>query len=293
MPYLQLLRPKQWSKNLLIFGALIFSGKAGDPDSLIRALIAFVAMCLASSGVYVWNDILDVESDRVHPKKRLRPIASGKVPVSVAAVLAVVLVLGAAALGFYLNKTSLALIVAYLVIQLIYNLRGKSVAVLDVFFISTGFVLRAVLGAAAIPVTISSWLLFCTGALALMLGFAKRRNEFIAMGDQRAASRASLADYSLKALDGLVTFFAAAAALCYGIYTIESRTAHRYPALLLTAPFVFYAVTRYLWIVLKQDEGGEPADILFGDPHIWGSIVLFVAAALTALSGARLPFLEN
>lgn len=286
------MRPKQWSKNLLVFAAWGFAARFADAEATRQALLAFLAMCLASSGTYVVNDVLDAERDRSHPTKQNRPVASGAVPVAMAVGLALVLILGALAVGFALNTTSLALIGVYLGIQALYNWRVKSVAVLDVFTIATGFVLRAVLGAAAIGAAISGWLLFCTGALALMLGFAKRRHEFLLQGDRKGESRESLVHYTLPALDGLVVMFATGAAMCFGVYTLESETAAKYPALIVTAPFVFYAVTRYVLVVLKKDEGGEPADLLFGDPHILASVVLFATAAYWAMTGLRLPFLE-
>ena len=163
---------------------------------------------------------------------------------------------------------------------------------LDVFVIATGFIVRAVLGASALVVAISGWFLFCTGALALMLGFAKRRNEFITQGETASSSRESLTHYSKPALDALVVIFATGAAICYGIYTLQSSAAREHPSLILTAPFVFYGITRYVLLVFQQDEGGEPADLLFGDWHIIGSVVCFIAAAALAISGLKLPFLE-
>jgi hypothetical protein len=147
------------------------------------------------------------------------------------------------------------------------------------------------LGAAAIGVTISGWLLFCTGALALTLGFGKRRSEFISQGEARAATRDSLAHYTKPVLDALVVMFACAAALCYGIYTLESESSLRFPALILTAPFVFYGITRYVVLIFAADEGGEPEDLLFRDKHIVTSIGLFLLMACIAVSGFKLPIL--
>ncbi len=287
-----LLRPKQWAKNLLVFAAWVFAGRYTDPDAGRQVLIAFAAMCLASSAVYVWNDVLDVERDRAHPKKKTRPIASGAVPVAMAVGLGIGLAVAGAGLAASLNRTSLVLVLAYFVLQGLYNWRVKAVPVLDVFFIATGFVMRAVLGATALGVTISAWLLFCTGSLALMLGFAKRRNEFVTMGEARTQSRESLASYTRPALDAFVVIFAAGAAMCYGVYSIESKTAQAHPAMLVSAPLVLYGISRYLLLVFRFDEGGEPADVLFRDPHIWGSVILFIATAGLAISGFRIPFLE-
>lgn len=288
-----LLRPKQWSKNVLVTAAWLFSGRLTDPDAAFKVFLAFVAMTAASSTVYIVNDVLDVKRDRNHPTKRNRPIASGAVPVGLALAFAGVTCAVALTVAWSLNKSSFLLVAFYVVLQTAYNLKLKSVPILDVYVIATGFVLRAVLGATALSVAISGWFLFCTGALALMLGFAKRRHEFLLLGDAVGQSRESLAHYTRPALDALVTVFACGAAMCYGIYTLESTTASEHPSIILTAPFVFYGITRYLLLVFKKDEGGEPADLLYGDLHIAGSVVLFIGSAVLAMSGLTLPFLEQ
>lgn len=290
---LRLLRPKQWTKNLLVFAALIFSGHFVQPFFLARAFAAFVAMCLVSSATYTFNDLADVERDRKHPTKRFRPIASGAVSHSAALAIGVVLLLGAVGIAAALNQACLGILAGYVALQVLYNVELKRVPVADVFCIAAGFVLRSVLGAAAIVVDISGWLLFCTGCLALMLGFAKRRHEFMLQGEARAGSRESLITYTRPALDGLVLMFATAAAICFGVYALESRTAARYPAIILTAPFVVYGITRYVLLVFTMDEGGEPAEILLGDRHLLITIALFLIAAVAALSGLPLPFLER
>jgi 4-hydroxybenzoate polyprenyltransferase len=287
-----LLRPKQWSKNLLVFAAFIFTGSFRNPEAVRHVFIAFAAICLASSFVYVLNDILDVNRDRQHPKKRLRPIASGAIPIPVAATIGGLCLIGSGVLASLINHSTMAVLGTYLVLQLGYNFGLKRVAVADVFLISLGFILRAALGAAAISVTISTWLLFCTGALALMLGFGKRRSEYILLGDRRTDTRESLAAYSRPALDALVIMFACGAALCYGVYAVESPTAARFPALILTSVFVFYGICRYVLVAFGQDEGGEPETLLFKDPHIIFSIVMFLLTAVLAMSGFKIPLLE-
>ncbi len=292
--YVRLFRPKQWSKNLLVFAAYIFAARFTDPEATRLVLIAFAAMCLLSSGTYALNDVLDRGRDRQHPEKRSRPLASGAIPAAIGAILGAALVVGGLALVIaFLNSSSLAIVAAYLGIQALYNTVLKRVPIADVFSIALGFVLRAVLGAAAIWAPVSGWLLFCTGALALMLGFAKRRHEFLIQGQDRASSRESLVGYSKAALDALVIITATAAALCYGIYAIDSSTARKYPALILTTLFVVYGVARYVLLVFSRDEGGEPADVLLKDPHILGSVLLFVAASVVAVSGVSIPLLEQ
>lgn len=287
-----LVRPKQWSKNLLVFAAFIFTASFRDPAATRNVLLAFAALCLASSFVYVLNDILDVKSDRLHPRKKNRPIASGAVSIPLAIVAAGLVLAGSAGLSLFLNHTSMAVLGTYVCLQVLYNFGLKRVAVADVFLISLGFILRAALGAAVISVTISSWLLFCTGALALMLGFSKRRSEFILLGDRRGQVRESLLAYSKGALDALVVMFACGAALCYGMYAVQSPTAHKFPGLILTTVFVFYGICRYVLIVFGKDEGGEPETLLFRDPHMLFSIIMFIVVAVLAMSGIKVPLLE-
>lgn len=286
------LRPKQWSKNLLVFAAYIFTASFRDSSRTREALMAFAAICLASSFIYVLNDIIDVEKDRRHPRKRARPIASGAVSVPLALAVGVLALAGSAAIAVFLNLSSIAILGAYLVLQIIYNLGLKRVAVADVFVIGLGFVLRAALGAAAISASLSPWLIFCAGALALMLGFAKRRSEFILLGEEARDVRESLGAYSRPALDALVIMFACGAALCYGIYSVQSPTARHYPGLILTSLFVFYGISRYVLIVFGKGEGGEPESLLYRDPHILASLILFVATAILAIGGLRIGFLE-
>jgi 4-hydroxybenzoate polyprenyltransferase len=290
---IKLLRPKQWSKNLLVLAAPIFAARITDSATWPIVGLAFLAMCLASSATYIVNDLRDAERDRQHEKKKHRPIASGAVSPHVATVLALVLGLGSLGIGFWLNTSSFTLIVTYFALQLLYNMTLKRAPIADVFTISLGFIIRAMLGAAAISVPISGWLLFCTGALALMIGFAKRRHEFIHQGDARTASRESLGGYNLKSLDALVIMTATGAAMSYGIYTLDSATATRYPAIVITSLFVFYGIARYVLITFTMDEGGEPADLLFGDVQLLASVVLFMASAIAAVSGMRLPLIER
>lgn len=283
--WLRLLRPKQWAKNLLVLAAPIFAARLTEAESAILTLQAFAAMCAISSATYIFNDLADVRRDREHPAKRHRPLASGSVPVGGAIALGVVLFCAGLALGFSLNTSSGVVLVAYASIQLLYNLFLKRTPIADVFTISVGFILRAMLGAYAVWVPISGWLIFCTGALALMLGFAKRRNEYILQGEQRETSRESLAGYTRAGLDALVIMTATGAAICYGIYSVDSATAAKYPAIVLTSLFVFYGIARYVMVVFSKDEGGEPADLLFRDPHLLVSVGLFLLTAIVAVSG--------
>ncbi len=287
----KLLRVKQWTKNVFVFAALIFTKGFTEPHRVQITLLAFFAMCLASSATYIVNDIFDLERDRAHPKKSKRPLASGVLSVPFAIALAIACLAGSVALALYVRPEVLTLVGVYLALQVFYNLGLKHIPIADVFVVASGFVLRAIVGAVALQVTISGWLLLCTGALALLLGFGKRRSEVISQGDSRGSSRESLEGYTKPVLDALVIMVACAAALCYGIYCIESPTAKQYPALLLTSPWVFYAVARYVMLIFGKDEGGEPDSLVFRDPHMVICFVLYLITAMLALTGPRLNFL--
>ncbi len=291
-PYLRLLRPKQWTKNLLVFAALLFAGTANEISRDVRALLAFIGMCALSSATYIFNDLLDRERDKAHPVKCKRPLASGEVSPGAGLTIALVLLAGAGGIAVWLGDWVAAIMGGYALIQALYNLKLKQVAVLDVFILGTGFVLRAALGAEAIKVPISGWLLFCTAALSLMLGFAKRRSEFIKQGDGREKSRESLSQYSRFALDIFVAVFAGVAAMTYGIYALQSETAQRYPGLLTTVPFVLYGICRYLLVVFTKNDGGEPEDILLKDWHVILSVVGFGLAVLFAVKGGTVPIID-
>ncbi|MFY9235323.1 MAG: decaprenyl-phosphate phosphoribosyltransferase [Fimbriimonadaceae bacterium] len=288
---LRLMRLKQWTKNLFVFAAPLFVLDKLPPGAWPLILLTFAAMCLISSSTYILNDVLDVEHDRQHPIKKSRPIAAGTVPVGFALAVALVLFAGGLALAGTAGRDVLGGVGVYLGLQVLYNLVGRRVPVLDVFLISLGFVVRAVLGAVAINVPISSWLLLCTGALALLLGFGKRRHEFILQaGNTR--SRKTLEGYNRAVLDNFLVMTALGAAISYAVYAIQSKNAIEHPGLILSTPFVFYAIFRYIYVVFATDEGGEPESLLFRDPHIVASIVLFVVSIILAMSGLKMEFLN-
>jgi 4-hydroxybenzoate polyprenyltransferase len=283
MDLLRALRPKQWTKNLFVFAALLLTLSFQDAGRNAAALKAFVAMCLLSSATYLANDLMDRERDRNHPSKRNRPIASGRVRPGSALLAAVVCLAVGLGLLYVLNHASLLVGFGYLGLQVLYNFGLKHIAVADVFTLSGGFVLRAVLGATAIGVAVSVWLFLCTGAIALLLGFGKRRNEFHQEGLDPSQTREALSGYTSESLNALLLLAAAATVASYGLYSIESETARAHPLLALSTPFVFYGVCRYLVLVFGKNEGGEPENLVFGDPQLILTLVLFVASILVAL----------
>ncbi|MDX2065538.1 MAG: decaprenyl-phosphate phosphoribosyltransferase [Fimbriimonadaceae bacterium] len=284
---LRLVRPKQWIKGLLVFAGPLFAGQVASAPAMSRAGVAFAAITAASAATYVVNDLIDAPRDRKHPRKQHRPIASGEVPPLVASLIAGGCLGLAIGLAVSLNAASVGWVTAYLGIQLLYNLMLKHEPVADAFCLASGFVVRAALGAAAIAVTISGWLLFCTAALSLMLAFGKRRHEFREMGDDRGATRASLAKYSAPFLDFAVVVCAAAAAMSYGLYSIESPTAVQHPLLIATSIWVAFAIFRYLHLTFGPDadeRAGEPEFIFLTDRPMILSVLGFLATALFALS---------
>jgi 4-hydroxybenzoate polyprenyltransferase len=282
---IQAMRPRQWTKNLLVFAALIFDLKLDEPARVGLAVVAFGCFCLASGGVYLVNDLVDREADRRHPLKRLRPIASGRLPERLAvfaAAAAFVLAPGVAALirpGFGV------IIVSYLALMLAYSFWIKHVVILDVFAISGGFVLRAAGGAVALGVPISPWLYVCTVLLALFLGFGKRRNEIRLLEHAAGLHRRNLDEYSVGLLDQLIMLTAAATIMSYSLYTFTAPTLPANHAMMLTIPFVLYGIFRYLLLVYVRDEGGAPEQLLLSDRPLLGSVMLWAVAVVAILYG--------
>lgn len=289
---INLIRLRQWTKNLLVFAALLFTAQIGESRPLVLSIGAFFAMCLVSSAVYVFNDLLDIEKDRIHPTKRNRPLPSGQLPPAYAIAVAVTCLGTGLSLGMWVNLATLLALISYLILQVLYNGFLKTRPIADVFALSLGFLIRAIVGAVAIKVAISGWLLLCTFSLALLLGAGKRRHEFVLMGEVRGESRASLLGYSQQTLDALVILAASCAALFYGVYSIESKTASEHPGLILTVLFVFYGIARYVYLIFSVGEGGEPDSLLVRDRHLILTVVLFIVVAILAMKGLTLPFIE-
>lgn len=275
----QLARPRQWTKNLVVFAGLLFSANLFQADLVLRTVQAFLVFCLAASGVYIFNDIYDRESDRHHPMKSQRPLAANLIPVetaSLTAALALALALGWA---FWLARDFGFAVLAYILLNLAYTLGLKRVVILDVFIISSGFVLRAVSGALVIAVTISPWLLVVASLLSLFLGFAKRRHELVSLGNAATQHRPALEEYSVLLLDHYLNVLAAATIIAYSLYAFTSSTAQQVHNLMLTVPFVFYGVLRYLFLVVQRGQGGSPELILLKDAPLLATVLLWAATA--------------
>jgi 4-hydroxybenzoate polyprenyltransferase len=279
------MRPRQWIKNVVLLVPLVFARGVFEQGLVVRALAAALAFSLLASGVYVVNDWVDREKDRLHPDKRKRPIAAGHLGFAAAMALVATCWGGAAAVGWYVGTPFLGIMGGYLVLQVLYTGALKKLVILDVMAIALGFIVRVVAGAVAISVEVSNWLFLCTLLGAVFLGFAKRRAELSSLEDAATAHRSNLADYSLPMLDQMMSISAASAILAYGLYTVAHETVARVGSdrLKFTVPCVVYGVFRYLFLVHKRGAGGAPEKVLLGDLPLQADIALFFAIAAWAL----------
>jgi 4-hydroxybenzoate polyprenyltransferase len=275
------LRPRQWTKNLLLFAGIIFAAKLGDASRWAEAFAAFAAYCAASSASYLVNDVRDAPHDRLHPVKRSRPIARGELSSRAAVTLAAVLLLVAFGLVIPLGIASILFLCAFFALQAAYTLSLKHVVLLDVMTIGGLFVIRAAAGAAAVDVRISPWLLLCTALLALFLALAKRRGELVLVGAEATPGRPVLEGYSLALVDQLVTIVAASTVISYCLYTFTARDSK---AMMVTIPFVVFGVFRYLLLMHRRDLGEEPEEVLLRDVPILLCIAGWAACAAVILA---------
>ena len=276
------LRPDQWTKNLIVFAALIFAVKLLDPAALALASAAFLIFCVLSGSVYLINDVSDREADRQHPLKRLRPIASGALGAGTALAWAISLSVVALAAAYALRPLFALAAAAYLALFVLYTSRLKHVVILDVMTIAIGFVLRAVAGGLVIGVPVSDWLLVCTILLALFLGLAKRRHEITMLADGASGHRRILEEYDPYLLDQMIAIVAAATLVVYIIYCASPETAERFGTelLVLTTPFPIYGIFRYLYLVHRKHGGGSPSDMLLRDRPLLGCVALWGIAVV-------------
>ncbi len=272
------MRPRQYTKNLLVFAAPIFARKLGDPVVVVTAVVTFALFCLLSSAVYLMNDIIDAPEDRRHPEKRKRPIASGTLAPSIAALVALVLAAIGLAGCFTINVALGSVALGYLGLQALYQVALKRMVILDVLAIAVGFVLRAVAGGEAIGVVISEWLLICTLLLALFLGLAKRRGELALLEESASSHRKTLEKYSLSLLDQMIAVVTASTLMSYCLYTISPRTVEELGStrLMYTVPFVIYGIFRYLFLMHRRGEGGHPEKTLLSDMPLLINVALYV-----------------
>lgn len=280
------LRPKQWSKNVLLFAALLFSFRFLDPAAVVRTLLAFLSFSLISSAGYVFNDLRDRDADMHHPTKRNRPIASGALPVSAAWALMAVVGLAGFGLAWWLAPSFALIAALYLFSTISYSLFFKHYVIIDIMMLTVGFLWRAVAGAVVIDVLISPWLLVCTGFFSLFLGFNKRRGELELLKDNADAHRRNLSEYSPALLDEFQAITTSGTVISYALYCVLASPT---PWLLSTLPYVLYVIFRYIYLVQQKGEGGDPSSTLFRDIPILICAVLYAVTTVGALFLAGAP----
>ena len=293
---LRSMRVYQWTKNLVVFAGLVFTLQFLDPSFVLASIAGFFTFSLAVSGVYLLNDVLDVERDRLHPEKRHRPVASGKLPIPAAAAMSAVLVIAGLAGCFLLGPRFGTTAFAYVVLTVLYSTVLKQIVLLDVIAIALGFVLRATAGvelirdrmpaAMAGTIEISPWLLVCAFFLALFLAIGKRRHELAVLEGDASRHRAALGAYNTKLLDQLVAVVTGATVLAYSVYTISPETLSKFDGrpLYLTIPFVLYGIFRYLYLMYARDQGGNPSEHLLRDRATFVNVLLWGLAVMAILT---------
>ena len=285
--YVRLARPYQWVKNGFVFAGVLFGHALGNPLLLGQAVTLFAAFCCMASAVYSLNDVADRTADRAHPRKRERPIASGRVGVVGAVIFAALLALAGLSMAAQVSMTALLIVTAYAVINAAYSAGLKHVAVLDVFIIASGFMLRLLAGTMGLEIAPSRWLLLCGFMATLFLGFAKRRAEIGGdAGADPASARRALDSYTPALLDRMIGICAAGALIAYGLYTIDPMTVaiHGTDRLIFTLPLVAYGLLRYLFVLYRRGGGGDPTLEFLRDPHLIGAVVVWLVTTVALIA---------
>ncbi len=275
---IELIRPKQWIKNLFVFAPLLFAGELLHFQSFFKSLVAFVAFCGVSSLVYIINDITDIDADRVHKEKRFRPLASGEISIKKAQIFFIIILIITVLITSRVNIYFAGTVIAYFIINLFYSIKIKDVVLLDVFFISMGFMLRVIGGAAAIWVPLSSWMILTTIFISLFLAVSKRRAELSqAEVENISKQRKVLSDYDIVFADQMNTVAATGTIICYALYTVSEKaiTTFHTEYLIYTTPFVIFGIFRYLYLIHKKNLGESPSQIVIKDIPIIITIILW------------------
>ncbi len=275
-------RPKEWIKNVFVFAGVLFSGKFNQPHEILEAVLTFVAFCWISSAGYFVNDLIDVELDRKHPKKRYRPLAAGELSERAAITIAPLLAAAAIALAFATVNWEVGLmVVGYGVAQMAYSLGLKQVVIVDVMTLAGLFILRVAAGASAVDAHASEWLILCTGMLAAFLGFTKRRQEAVSELHAGTSTRPVLEHYSLPFLDQMVSLVTTGTVISYAIYTVNSPQIGS--RMMLTIPPAVYGIFRYLYLIYDRSDDRTEAQIVAGDRGIQAALIAFALIAFLLL----------
>jgi len=294
---IKLIRPKQWIKNFFVFAPILFSKHIFDAAYLINSIEAFVTFCLTTSAVYIVNDIMDVESDRAHPKKKYRPIASGETTIQQALVFLGILIIIIIFSFFFQSKIFMFVIMLYFITNFLYSYKVKKIVLLDVFFISFGFMLRVLGGAAAISVPVSSWMVLTTIFISLFLAISKRRAELsqIVNHENIEKQRPVLKEYSVEFADQLNTIAAAGTIISYALYTVSDRTLATFGTekLIYTTPLVIYGIFRYMYLMHKKNLGESPTSMVVRDIPILLTVICWFLVCLLIIYTNRIPFMPD
>ncbi|MBR6089234.1 MAG: decaprenyl-phosphate phosphoribosyltransferase [Anaerolineaceae bacterium] len=278
------MRPRQYAKNVFIFAPLFFDKQLFEPHSLLVTCLGFFTLCILSSGIYVLNDIVDVDADRNHPQKKYRPIASGKISIRSAKIFCVILFAAALTAAFFISRDFFLLCILMVIINIAYSFKLKHIPLIDIITIGVLFLVRVYSGAVLIRVKIfSPWLYIVTFMLALYLGFGKRRAELASLEGSRNNTRPVLDGYTVPFLDQLISIISAVIIISYALYTFSGPAVPDNNRLLLTIPFVVYGIFRYLYLLQVKHQGGAPEEVLFSDRWLQGTILLYGIAVVYAL----------
>jgi 4-hydroxybenzoate polyprenyltransferase len=282
------MRPRQWSKNAVVFAALVFDEKLFRTDLLLKTAAAFAIFCLLSSTIYLINDLVDIEKDRRHPIKRNRPLASGRLPRRAAIVAAVLLVLFSLPAAFVLETSFGLIALGYLAVMFSYSFWLKNMVIVDVLVLAAGFVLRVAGGVAVVHVErFSPWLYICTTLLALFVGISKRRHELLLLEENANNHRAILSEYSPKFLDEMTAVVTSTTVIAYSLYTFTAPNMPANHVMMLTIPFVLYGIFRYLYLVHQKNLGGSPEELLLKDKPLLADVVLWGLAVIIFMYGCK------
>jgi 4-hydroxybenzoate polyprenyltransferase len=279
---IKLMRPTQWIKNGFVFMPLVFSAQMYYPSALLSTITMFAIFCLASSATYIFNDYMDMDQDQAHPVKKNRPLASGALNPGIA----FTLMLGLLGISFAamvileFNWQSFAVVGAYLILQVFYCVILKNVVILDVFTLSSGFLLRVLAGAAAIDVEVSSWLVLCTFSVAILLALGKRRHEVLILGADAGQHRPVLEHYSVSLLDQLLQLVATSTFIFYCLYCVRDNPelGQNSDMMIVTIPLVTYGIFRYMWLIYHKKDGGSPTSLLLTDPPLLACATIWLVA---------------
>lgn len=277
--YINLMRPKQYIKNLFVLSAIVFSGNIIHINLFYKSMIAFICFCLISSAVYILNDIVDIEKDKCHPKKCKRPLASGSIKKEKAVILGVVLVIASISLSLLVNLKLTAVIILYLLNNILYSFKLKNIVLLDVCSIAIGFILRLLAGSVSVGVQLSNWIILCTFFLSLFLGLGKRKKEINTLKSSAGDHRKILKDYNEEIINQMITVVQSCTIVCYALYSASSIDN---PNMIFTTIFVIYGIFRYSYIINISDEG-NPTDVVLNDTSLKIDVLLWVVTCVIIL----------